>query len=508
MLSSGAPAVGVKRLREPGDILNPDIESISYLQRKFEGMPDRVESFKKWFNDMLGTGTLPAGLKFTIHDDDLDIAHWDSFKAKFCTIVPNDQPVCRTLVSLLDAYGVYALQGSTNQAEMTVNGIVDSLLTLFSASFMQLRERNIATATSAGNRPDFSLLYVFIGEDKTEANFKKNILGHDPAVDLEDTTPFEDWSDVFGDDVPFIFGYTCVGSTKGAVFVFGLIDRSSEKFHPLHEPLNLFNPVQRARAAEYMMLIRPWLVELYSRIQKSYHAAAFEPLTRRHLSPPVTITIQPRVRNKARIVEKQWLFASPELAEKLRTHITNVFQALNNSLDFQLTSAGVIISRDNNCCVKGFFRPYGSPCILTCAEEVERCALCILQTIVTMRTKGVVHNDLRLANIITVKSENKVQYVIIDFDYAQIVDERGLCGALKEGHLNDSTHCPDTFKEHGSEVDLWSLGFMLQQEMSLNIPGISGVGVAIQSGYRSLSLEQVKNMITKAFESLKFCRSV
>ena len=98
-----------------------------------------------------------------------------------------------------------------------------------------------------------------------------------------------------------------MSSSDGAMFQLGLIDRESKSFMPLHKPCNLSNQFDRAKAAEYVLLVRPALVTINKRIIRDSKIPSMT-CTRHHLYPVCEVTLTHRVRKQIRIIEKEWRF--------------------------------------------------------------------------------------------------------------------------------------------------------------------------------------------------------
>jgi hypothetical protein len=367
------------------------------------------------------------------------------------------------------------------------------------------RDRNVPTATSAGDRPDYSLSAIFVGADKLQSSYKAGVAGHDPREDLLNVTPFPDWELVYGDNVPFIIAYTSVSSTRGTEFELGIIDRETESFIPLHQPLNLSIPRLRARAVDAVLLVRPALYELQQRLVRSRIGTPLN-CTRQHTHPRCKVTVQQRVRRNQRIVEKVWSFDRESDAIDLCQRMNSVFKALENRLPFQTIEPFINISKSNPLVVKAFFQPMGNIATFSTLSEVRCCIADMIGTLVILKEAGVIHHDIHRSNIVEVKDKTRgggIQYVLIDFDLARlVVDEDGKCPPMPARSLNAHTHSPACFERHGHEVDIWSLGFLIQ-ELSLHVSKLSSLGEHIMQNSSEISFNEMKLLVDEAFVSLK-----
>jgi hypothetical protein len=334
-------------------------------------------------------------------------------------------------------------------------------------------------------------------------NYKKGVLGHDPRQDLLSVTPFQDWESVYGVDVPFILGYTSVNSTAGAEFELGIIDPVQEEFIPLHEPLNLSFPLHRARAIEVLLLVRPALLELQQRIVRSRIGGPLY-TTREHIAPYCTVTVQELVRDRQRIVEKMWSFYGENDAVELCSRMILVFRAINNRLPFRMIEPLIKISTKNSLVVKAFFEPMGSIATCSTLSEAHCCISDMIKTLFVLKEVGVIHHDIRQSNIVTVNDNTRelgIQYVLIDFDEAKLVEEDGKCSPVPERSLNVRTHSPACFQRHGHEVDIWSLGYLVQ-ELSLQVPKLASLGQHIMQNSSEISLEALESLVDETFAKL------
>jgi hypothetical protein len=498
-----ASASRKRRERSPPSIIHPDWNTHRYLTQKFEGIVNSANDFKRWFQEMLLSKSIPEWLKFPILEEDLNIYSWEGFKTKYCEIVNTESQSCSTLVQFIDNFAMYSVESTTNDAEMTVNGVLDTLLNILCCTLLTNRNRNLSTATSAGDRPDYSLSVVFVGEDKLRSNYKEGVVGHDPREDLLSVTPFSDWELVYGNDVPFIIGYTSVNSTAGAEFELGIIDRETQFFIPLHEPLNLSVPLLRARAIEAVLLVRPALYELQQRIVRSRIGAPLNCM-RQHIDPRCMVTVQGRVRAQQRIVEKMWSFEIKENAEEFCMRMNSVFRAVENRLPFQMIEPFIKISKSDPLAVKAFFKPMGSIATFSTLSEVQCCISDMIHTLVVLQDAGVIHHDIRRSNIVAVKEMTRkggIQYVLIDFDEAKLVEEDGKCPPVASRSLDVRTHSPACFERHGFEVDIWSVGHLIK-ELSLQVSKLALFGQHIMQNSSKISLGELKCLVDEIFAKL------
>lgn len=441
-------------------------------------------------------------LKFSVCADDLRMPHWERFRDKFCIEVAEDHKVCDTLVSVIENFGTY--QSTTDDAEMTGNGIVDTLLNIMCATIMQNRSRNAAIATSDGDRPDYALNIIFVGMDKLRRNYAPGALGKDPRVDLLSHTPFPDWDKVYGADVPFIVGYTSINSEAGADFQLGLIGRTSKTFHPLHDPLNLSVPQQRAQAAECALLVRPAVLALHRKLIRNRVCAPLS-YTRHHIFPSVTISVVERVRKNKRIVEKVWMFEALEDALDLCSRMQHVFKALGSAYPFQMLDPVIHVCAKDALTVKAFFTPVGTPYTVTSLAAAYWCAMDMLDALEVLKGKGIVHHDIRAINIICVPAVDRGgvehRYVVIDFDDARLVDAQGNCPAVSSRTLDPRTHCNRSYEVHGCEVDLWSVGQLLRESTGIAREVVI-LGDRIQQQCVELTLAEARTMVQECFTPL------
>jgi hypothetical protein len=399
------------------------------------------------------------------------------------------------LISLLEGFALMPAETTTDSAEMTVNGIIDALLSVLCCSLLTNCKRNAKIATSANDRPDYSLKLAFVGEDKLQSNYIKGRLGHDPEVDLLSVTPFNDWDVEYGQTVPFIMGYTSLGSADGAQFQLGLIDRATRSFIPLHTALNLSVASNRAKAAECVLLLRPALTYISNEIDHLRVSPKLE-YQAVHQHPPCDVSVIGRVRNSMKLVEKVWRFRDEETANEFQQRMTLIFEAIKNKLPFQVLPPGFKITSGDERFVKAFFVPSGEPCSITTVSDAVNCISDMVNTLRVLKEAGVVHRDIRLNNIVEVSCEDRKMYVLIDFDEAQLLEPNGTCPGALWGSLHPATHHPEAFNRHGAEVDIWSLGNMLLDwSIHLMCRKMLDVGSQIKYNAASLSLDEVQALL-------------
>lgn len=486
------------RPRPMPSLRNPDRNTLAYLTRGFPGICETADKFKTWFTNTRTAakeGRLGEGLKFPIYETDLHFDGWDLFKRRFCDVVPAGEERCETLVSLLEGFAIIPAETTTDSAEMTVNGVIDALLSVLCCALLTVRERNAKIATSANDRPDYSLKLAFVGEDKLLSNYTKGRLRHDPEVDLLSVTPFDDWDEEYGKNVPFILGYTALGSADGADFQLGLIDRSTRSFKPLHPALNLSAAANRAEAAECVLLLRPGLSFISNEIEHTRVTPTVD-YHRRHQYPPCDVSVMRRVRAGKRVVEKVWEYADVHAANEFQLRMTAIFDAINDLLPFKVLPPGFKKKSGEERTVKAFFVPFGGPCSITSVLDAVNCVSDIVETLRVLRAVGVVHHDIRLSNIVAVELKGRTRYVLIDFDEAQSVGPDGTWEAVRWGSLHPSTHHPASFAQHGPEVDIWSVGHLLRDwSQELVCQKMARVGSLIEDNASTLSLEEVQVLI-------------
>jgi hypothetical protein len=131
------------------------------------------------------------------------------------------------MITAIENFATFNEDSTSDNSEMTVNGLIDSMLNVVCMSLQKQRDRNSQSTTSGAARPDYSLGAALIGEDKTKSNYLR---GNTTEADLKDKTPFEEWEIVYGSEVQFIFGYSAVCCASDVQFTLGAMDRHSKKF--------------------------------------------------------------------------------------------------------------------------------------------------------------------------------------------------------------------------------------------------------------------------------------
>lgn len=111
----------------------------------------------------------------------------------------------------------------TGETEEEIHSFVETAITAPITKFFKpaLRiSRNKALKTSSG-RPDYSIssdyVQLFRGEDKMRSRLPKE----DPRKELLEKSPKqEQWHMLYGDDLPYIFGYYSIGGTDNLLLQF------------------------------------------------------------------------------------------------------------------------------------------------------------------------------------------------------------------------------------------------------------------------------------------------
>ena len=448
------------KIKSALQLLRPDAASIEYFSQLRIILPQNVDQFIEYFMNIRDS-ELPAAFRFTIGICDINFNYWSKFKDQCCSFDADESKMCAVIVQAIENFAIHPVDDATDGAEMTVTGIVDSLLNIFSIALHRSRERNTSTSTSGCCRPDYSLGICFVGEDKTKVNYKKGKVGHDPIANLESTTPFKEWSAFFGDDIPFIFAYSAIGSRGCVSFTLGVLDKQSETFQPLHSPINILLEINRPVIMKYVLAILPCLIAIDQANERHSIWTGLSERTSRSYFPSCTKIVRAIVKDKQRVFEKKWNFSDGECALELKDRLTAIFDTMKNHPELAFCVHPDLqsfkLDPAHPYSLKGFFLPYGEPNFVTTIEEAVACVLDVCHSVAILIELGIVHHDISLDNIL----EKGGKYFLVDFDDAAFIGSNGVCSALHIRRLSPEKHCPKTYTEHGHEVDIWSIGRIL-----------------------------------------------
>jgi hypothetical protein len=473
-------------------LLRPDAASIEYFSQLRIILPQNVDQFIEYIMNIRDR-ELPAAFRFAIGSCDINFNYWPKFKDECCIFDADESKICAVIVQAIENFAIHPVDDATDGAEMTVTGIVDSLLNIFSIALHRTRERNTSISTSGCCRPDYSLGICFVGEDRTKLNYKKGKVGHDPIADLESTTPFKEWSTFFGDDIPFIFAYSAIGSRGCVLFTLGVLDRQSESFRPLHSPINILLEINRPVIMKYALAILPFLIAIDKEVERHSTWTGFSERTSTSFFPHCTKIFRAIVKDKQRVFEKKWNFSNGECALELKDRLTAIFDRMKNHPDelafcVHPDLPSLKLDPENPCSLKGFFLPFGEHHFVTTIEEAVACVLDVSHSVAILIQLGIVHHDISLDNIM--KKGDK--YFLVDFDDAAFIGSNGFCSALDVRRLSPEKHCPKTFTEHGHEVDIWSIGRILTLfRVTSGRNELVALGAAIQEQYETISIAEV-----------------
>ena len=139
-------------------------------------------------------------------------------------------------------------------------------------------------------------------------------------------------------------------------------------------------------------------------------------------------------------------------------------------------------------------------------EELRNAIVCVLETLkvilVTMQAavnahihlfkvahqgpKSLYHRDIRWNNVLR-KIEDPARWFLIDWEDSSVAPTKAA------PLLKNETHSPDVFKDnHGAEVDIWGIGFLILSCRSLIISDdLKKFGRELRNSSHNLSAEDV-----------------
>mmetsp|Transcript_11102 Transcript_11102/g.33259 ORF Transcript_11102/g.33259 Transcript_11102/m.33259 type:complete len:484 (+) Transcript_11102:2291-3742(+) len=392
---------------------------------------------------------------------------------------------------------------SEHQIVISASNVVAALYEVFAG---RQNRRDRASDTTSGRPDDVVVMLghqVFFGELKD----KNMRLARNDCVSK---TPFAAWHQHYG-NLPFVFAYAMSGADAGRVlFEIGVLSSKEHRWRPLFDAIDLMQGTGRAKMLTWSLRVLPYLCKTAKYLSEQDDLAnlnwtkqgrSYDGRTDRCLS---LVTINGEVN-----VQKRWTFKGPTASED-----SGAFSEKLGSIYRQLAAREgdqqppiacavpnhfIHVSSDKKS-VHGYFAPHGfvlSTMTLDDGEASFALAKGLFHILQYLRQRQVIHHDLRPDNIIcttpALKTDSK--FLAIDFDDAEIVPAGAATVPGRIG-LNVDSHAPNIVEEHGYEVDVWGVGFILAQKGG----SLSHVGEIIKRDYKRLSgdLDGLQGLIVNA----------
>lgn len=375
-----------------------------------------------------------------------------------------------------------------------IDNLTDGLLKLlFSRHAVK---RNIRSTISSSNyRPDEVVVHngheIVVQEEKYIKSYTKGSAKKDPVVDLETKAPWSEWERFFG-------ALRCrpciavIGSETTLTFTFGLLSATSKKFEEVHvQVVDLSN---RESLLAFFVTYSKFL----------YCIGAFATcLEKFKIFSPWRITKQDRIissvvyEGKA-VVRKTWALPSQDELTREYERMSRVIIALkeedtpgyywNDILNFTKGTSEHVLS--------ALFWPCGDNRLPKDPGEVLFASKCIAEAVRELHKRGIVHNDIRWANIV----KHNGRWILIDFDDAAVMNEMGKVPGCPR--LTQQEHAPNIAKEHDAKVDIWSLAHLLTScSVKLSVPITRGAQ-DIMDHFTSRSVDDFEQFVIDAVRAV------
>lgn len=362
----------------------------------------------------------------------------------------------------------------TGETEDEIHSFVETAITgpirkFFGNTFRV--SRNKALKTSSG-RADYSIssdyLQLFRGEDKMRARLPQE----DPAKELIAKSPKgQQWETLYGSSVPYIFGYYSIGNTDSLHLHFVCIPRNgSDVVHLTDTAFDLTQYSGILGCRLFCLSLVPHLLAVKKSIQSSVGLDWC--ITRDLVGHSVWTSSEIRVGLDSThgdcCLIKDLYYDTRASSAEART-LVDKWQALplpNMPHLLSLRRIGLLenVPEEGTGRVRRAFAPLCAPEAMDGyfehALEAKRCILHVSKALKALHFVGLVHNDVRWANVVQKMGEQPA-YVLIDYDDIATKNDGGFVPAI--AWMDMESHAPDITSDHTQNVDLWGLCKMISE---------------------------------------------
>ncbi|KAJ3742410.1 hypothetical protein DFH05DRAFT_1544458 [Lentinula detonsa] len=312
--------------------------------------------------------------------------------------------------------------------------------------------------------PDFSFLIhkrcVFRGEEKGPMS------PEDPALQLIENMVWE------YDSAPYILGYYA----DETVVTFVAITHSEDGRIMRHdlETTDLRFTAYRILNLRRMINMSFILPRLAAMVHQA--SPSFQMLMR----PNCYISFP-----KAKLVMKTYTCADG--LDRVR-HLSWVYRTLKEAN---------VPNTDSLITFKGgnvFLEPVGRAAPPNTVGQLRECILCVLDALELAHRIPLYHRDIRKENIIQ-RIDDPSKWFLIDWEHASTMP------TLAQPNFARETHSPAIFENnHGQEVDIWGVGYLILDAGGLILPEIRGLGDRICRDSLKLTVLQTRDLVTAVFQ--------
>jgi len=353
--------------------------------------------------------------------------------------------------------------------EAAMHGLVDAVLVpplLFGLSMHMSRDRHPNCTDGCSRRDGFLSLpsgaTVMQLEEKTEEAYKEGHAFHDPVEQLKQRTPWESWSLFFGMS-PVALAVVVVGGARGpgsVLMTFGVLVRADRQFKTLCPPVDIFYAGGRIKAFNVVLRLLPHLRKCG---QLANDAMPLDWKTPARLRGTTMVSLALHRGSKGVYVEKTW---SGEFDARKIKQLEALYGALREAdrtgQHFQRL-VGKFSLKKRPPSVTACFDPFGFQYRMwTLREQGVQALRHVIEAVLILHRARIVHRDLRWPNV--VQHPVTERFILIDFDDAVVLHGTKKAEPVKPEEFDELSHAPACFTgKHSFEVDVWSIGHMIEQ---------------------------------------------
>lgn len=397
-------------------------------------------------------------------------------------------PVAENLSTALERLFSTPLVADT---EDTLHSLLDDTLGRVCSEAFTVRKRNKTNSYSAG-RADVAVevpvnarrVVVFRGEEKHVNGYRLGDAEHDPVEELKRKTPWAEWTDFFH-DLPYIFCFYVIGGESETILQFGCLVAASQTLHPLPgADFDLQRETGRVGAFMFMLKLIPFIEAAARRASKATASLAWQMLDR-----PSGASLTTGVFYGASRIQKLWKLpndeAQADLLQRLRT-LRGELHAIQGNADRYFAVVCDVSSTTTSVYV--LFHRLQLPCLNS--ENVLVAIQHVIEAVAQLHARGIIHRDIRWSNVLY--SQSTSRYVLIDFDEYAVLDENDKAPGV--ARLDPATHAPNIGERHGREVDVWSIGYLIEDQSANRSDQLKALGRRIMAEYQQLSITNVRGL--------------
>lgn len=362
----------------------------------------------------------------------------------------------------------------TGETEDEIHAFVETAVTgpiqKFCKNTLRI-SRNKSLKTSTG-RADYSISsgyrQIFRGEDK----MRPRVMTEDPMEELIAKSPKgQQWVTLYGPNVPYIFGYYSIGGTNDLLIHFVCIARDSQSVVNLTTtPFDLtkFSGVFGCRC--FMLVLIPHLMSLKDAITTTigleWKVERFELRGGLWESWDVHVVLDHEHRDC--VVAKNFYYQRAQVGAATRlvqkwNHLFSLLpqspylmklRRITHTLSAADTEAGTV-----RCVFEPLCQPNSVSSVFDSDLSARLAVLHVVQALVALHEKRLVHNDVRWPNV--VRKQGEEVYVLVDYDEMEELDNNGTVPPIL--WMDIDTHAHHIREAHDQKVDLWGLCKMLSE---------------------------------------------